>query len=250
MKKYFALLLVAGILICISTGCKKKEDQGDPPALPAIDEITIDLNYFDISKSGSKGIEDNYFEIASGIVTTWIPIVEQTLSVPIATCEHLANLSAGDAKWVTKNTWEWKFTFLGKAVNVTAVIGSSITWTVTIDSFEWATGTSNIAGTSGTWKIKESSAITSELLKIDWAVSGTSITSIKYTCSSGNYNGSHMTYTPTATGADYSASLTGSHNSAPYSVEWNATSGVGRIKCQSEFGDSKWRTWNANKENI
>jgi hypothetical protein len=248
MKKYLALLLVAGILICISTGCKKKK--GDPPALPAIDEITIDLSYFDNSKSGSKGVEDNYFEIASVIVNTWRPIVEQSLSVPIAACEHLASLSVGDAKWVTKNTWEWKFTSSGKAVNVTAVIGSSVAWTVTIDSFEWATGTSNTAGTSGTWNIKESSVITSELLRIDWAVSGTSITSIKYTCSSGNYNGSHMTYTPTATGADYSASLNGSHNSAPYSVEWNATSGVGRIKCQSEFGDSDWRAWNANKENI
>jgi hypothetical protein len=247
MKKNLALLLVVGMLISISTGCKKK---GDPPALPAIDDITIDLSYFDMSKSGSKGVEDNYFEVASGIVNTWRPIVEQTLSVPIAACEYLASLSGNSAEWVTTNTWEWNFTSSGKAVNVTALIGSSITWTVTIDSFEWATGTSNIAGTSGTWNIKESSTVTSKLLQIDWAVSGTSVTSIKYTCSSGNYNGSYMTYTPTATSGDYTASLTGSHSSAPYSVEWNATSGVGRIKCQSEFGDSDWRAWNASKENI
>ena len=248
MKKYFALLMVVGVILSMSTSCKKK---GDPPALPAIDAITIDLSYFDVSKSGAKGVEDNYFEIASGIVTTWKPIVEQTLASPIAACEYLEGLSGNNAGWVSTNTWEWNFTLSGKAVNVLAVIGSSnVTWAITIDSFEWVTGTTNIEGTSGTWNIKESSTVTSKLLQIDWATSGTAVTSIKYTCASGSYSGSYMTYTPTATSGDYSASLTGSHNSASYSIEWNTSTGVGRIKCQSEFGDADWRFWNANKENL
>ena len=248
MKKYLALLLVVGVMFTMSTSCKKK---GDPPALPAIDAITIDLSYFEISKSGVKGMEDNYFEVASSIVTTWIPIVEQTLATPIAVCEYLTDLSGNDAKWLSTNTWEWSFTSSGKAVKVVAVIGSSnVTWTVTIDSFDWVTGTTNIEGTSGTWNIKESSTITSKLIQIDWAMSGSTVTSIKYTCASGNYSGSYMTYTPTATSGDYSASLSGSHNSAIYSIEWNSSTEVGRIKCQSEFGDSDWRAWNASKENI
>ncbi len=248
MKKYLALVLAVCVTLSLSISCKKK---GDPPALPAIDAITIDLSYFEMTKSGAKGVEDNYFEVASGIVTTWIPIVEQTLAAPIAACEALTNYSGGDADWVSSNTWEWNFTSSGKAVNVLAVIGSSnVTWTVTVDSFEWVTGTTNTEGTSGTWNIKESSTSTAKLLQIDWTTSGSTVTSIKYTCASGNYSGSYMTYTPTATDGNYSSTLSGSHSSATYSIEWNTSTSVGRIKCQSEFGDSDWRVWNASKENV
>lgn len=248
MKKILPLLLIVGVMLCVSTSCKKK---GDPPALPAVNAMTINLSYFASGKSEAKGVEDNYFELASVIVNTWVPIVDQTLATPIAACKALANYRSEDAKWVDKKTWKWTFTSSNKPVEVVAVIGATnVEWTVTVDNFDWVTGTSNTEGTSGVWNIFKSSTDPTKLLQIDWVATTTAVTSVKYTCASGEYSGSYMTYTPTATSTEYNSSLVGQHNSASYSIEWNASSEIGRMKCQSEFGDSEWRAWDANRENI
>lgn len=248
MKKILPLLLIFGVMLCLSTSCKKK---GDPPALPSVNAMTIDLSYFAPGKSEAKGVEDNYFELAAEIVNTWVPIVNQTLSTPIAACKALADYSTSDAKWIDTKTWKWSYTSSNKPVDVVAVIGpSDVEWTVTIDGFEWVTGTSNTEGTSGVWNIFKSSTDPTKLLQIDWVATTTAVTSIKYTCASGDYSGSYMTFTPTATSTSYNASLVGVHNSDSFSIEWNVSSEIGRMKCLSEFGDSEWRAWDANRENI
>jgi hypothetical protein len=278
MKKIIPLLIVAAALIALPAGCKK--DKGKPPALPPYQSMEIDFSDFVAGKKSlvvhnqSKDIPDpdENFTFSAGIVGIWNTILVVNLAVPVTAFRLAANTNP---VWIADKTWEWKYNVTGiagtwKARLVGKILSDKVEWEMYISKdgtpayaeFVWFTGTSALDGNGGQWVLNYSQQFQEPYLQIDWEKTGSQVGLIKYTYirnqrddrSPDPFKNSYIEYgqTTASFNAYYTVHIYESliiEDFVDVFIEWNTTSGEGRVKALYKFGDNNWHCWDSEKFN-
>ncbi len=280
MKKSVPLLIAAAaIILTTMAGCKK--DKGKPPVLPPSQSLEIDFSDFTAGKksadllSVAKDIPDpdENYAFSAGIVGIWNTIIAVNLAVPVTAFKLAVNTNP---VWIADKTWEWKYNVTGiagtwKARLVGKILSDKIEWEMYISKdgtpsyaeFIWFTGTSSPDGNSGQWILNYNQQFQEPYLQIDWEKTGSQVGLIKYTYirnqrddrSPDPYKNSYIEYgqTTAALNAYYTVHIFEPliiQDFVDVFIEWNTTSGEGRVKALFKFGDNNWHCWDSEKFNI
>ena len=265
MKKIITSLLLIVFSAAILTNCKK--DKGDPPVLPPQESMVIDFSNFTVDTKSAivtdqKGTNNGNFVFAATVAGFWRIVIATTLAIPVVTFKHAIDQNP---VYLDDKTWQWSYsTTIGsieyKAKLKGQIRSSDVLWKMYItksgdngfNDFLWFEGTSRHDGTSGQWTLYESSASPVALLKIDWAKSGTSIATIKYTLVKNDaYKDSYIEY-GTSTGTYDSFYTIHYYNGTKFSdvnVKWNKSTHNGTVQSADFLGDNLWYCWDTNKVN-
>jgi hypothetical protein len=266
MKKLLILTLLLTLPLNYFTSCKK--DKGDPPLLPPYESMEVDFSNFTTLKksaeiiSGIKGTESSTWEFAATVSAVWSSLISSNIEIPLASYKAASNYKA---VYVSEKVWQWSYTFISDGVNYKTklkgqITTSTVTWKMYITKdatggftdFLWIEGTSKTDGSGGSWSFNQSPQSATALFKCDWTKSGDEVTSVKYTYTKNDTNkDSFITYLM-STGALNSAFNIHFANSlyADCSIEWNATTKNGRLKCVDYLQDDNWYCWDSNKINV
>ncbi|MFO7573561.1 MAG: hypothetical protein R6W67_00185 [Bacteroidales bacterium] len=278
MKRTISLLLVTMLLAGLMPGCKK--DKGKPPVLPPYQSMEIDFSDFTTGKKSfdlqnqAKDIPDpdENFTFSAGIVGIWNTIITLNLAVPVTAFKLAANTNP---VWISDKTWEWKYNVTGiagtwKARLVGKILSDKVEWEMYISKdgtpsfaeFVWFTGTSALDGNSGRWVLNYSQEFQEPYLQIDWEKTGSQVGLIKYTYirnqrddrSPDPFKNSYIEYgqTTAAFNAYYTVHIYESliiQDFVDIFIEWNTTTGEGRVKALYKFGDNNWHCWDSEKFN-
>lgn len=265
MKKIITSLLLIVFSAAILTNCKK--DKGDPPVLPPQESMVIDFSNFTVDTKSAivtdqKGTNNGNFVFAATVAGFWRIVIATTLAIPVVTFKHAIDQNP---VYLDDKTWQWSYsTTIGsieyKAKLKGQIRSSDVLWKMYItksgdngfNDFLWFEGTSRHDGTSGQWTLYESNASPVALLKIDWAKSGTSIATIKYTLVKNDaYKDSYIEY-GTSTGTYDSFYTIHYYNGTKFSdvnVKWNKSTHNGTVQSADFLGDNLWYCWDTNKVN-
>jgi hypothetical protein len=270
MKKILSLWLIIILSSVFFAGCKK--DNGDPPALPPQESMTIDFSNFDFQKksdavvSGQKGTENSNWEFSAGVAGVWKLIIGTTLIVPVTSFKLATDQVP---VFLSDKTWQWSYSLTVATVTYKArltgqIMSNDVAWKMYISKegansfpeFIWFEGTSKLDGTGGQWILNQSSVSPTPILQIDWTKTGSSLGTIKYTYvkTSDPFKTSYIEYGLTVGSLDaYYTIHYYNSNTLKFSdvnVEWNTITHNGRVKCLDYLGDTNWHCWDANKVNV
>jgi hypothetical protein len=260
MKKTLPLILAIMMITGFLSGCKK---EGAPPTLPPAESMQMDFSNFNSTSKSSeaafynKGVDDTYWQAAVFIVGTWRLIIASTLAIPVASFKVASDQ---DPAFLGDKKWQWSYSVNAAGVTYKArltgeIRASDVKWemyvaregTDAFAEFKWFEGTSKLDGSGGQWILSESNLLQTPILQIDWTKSGTTIGNVKYTyLKSGSSNGAYIDHGLTTSSLNayftihyFSTSLA---RFSDVNIEWNTTSGNGRIK-SSDFLDGEWHCW-------
>lgn len=249
----FFLVLFAGAVIL--NACKKDDDDDEviiptTPELPPQDAFVMDFKSFNESQNNEKTIQN--WGVAVTKIAVWNIALTVTLAVPVAS--YGAALSQKPV-YQGEKTWLWSYDFNIGLKKYTAklygkLMGEEVEWKMYIsgtlfNDFLWYEGKSRIDRTSGTWKFYHKPSDATQYLNIEWSRDITASTaSIKYTVTSGELNGSSITYGKTLD-LDYNAFYEIMNKIANNNVmiKWNILNKNGRIKDPAAFNDENWHCW-------
>lgn len=267
MKKLLSLIILIIMIAVFSGGCKK---EGTPPSLPPAESMQMDFSNFNSTSKSSeaafdnKGLDDTYWSTSAIIVGTWRLIIATTLAIPVASFKVAADQ---DPVYLSDKKWQWSYSVNAAGVTYKArltgeIRASDVKWEMFVAregadafaEFKWFEGTSKVDGTGGQWVLSESNLIQTPILQIDWTKSGTTIGNVKYTyLKSGSSNGAFINYGLTTSSLNayftihyFSTTLA---RFSDVNIEWNTTSGNGRIK-SSDFLDGQWHCWDAGHKDL
>jgi hypothetical protein len=215
-------------------------------------------------KSGEGAVTGPYHtNFASAFATVWFWnfLTGATMIIPVAAyTEALQQTPAylGDNEW----QWSYSVTILTITYDVklkTKRIDNStysakmyISLTGGFQDFLWFEGVVRYDATEAGWTIYKDHADPEAWLEVDWAMDWEADTSsITYTYveeGHAEYNSSISFGITDDPVYDAYYSIVGSQ--ASVEVEWNTTTLAGRIMSQHYFGDTDWRCWNEDFENI
>jgi len=272
MKKYFSSALLVLLFITLLTACKK-EDNGEPPALPPVTSLDIDFeNFVDETKSDDlnylKGTENSNWQFAAGVALIWRTVIYTTLAVPVRSFQIAVNKTP---TYIDNKTWQWKYDATLSIDNVSVTYKARLTgqirtddvlWkmyiakegTNSFDEFIWFEGTSKLDGTGGQWILNESAANQVPVLQIDWTGTQGTVTTVQYTYVEVGeaFKDSYIKYglTTGTYNAFYEISYFNGALFSSVNVEWNTTSKNGRVKAPSYFPTSDWYCWDEGKNNM
>lgn len=277
LASVLALVMMVGIVFA---ACKK--DKGKPPVVPPAGTMVIDFS--DFSLSGKKGVafseaikdipdpEENYM-FSSQMAAIWNNIINVDLAVPVAAFKQALN---NNPTWIADKTWEWSFNITGIAGSFSArLVGKNVAdgaeWemyikkegTPAFDEFLWFSGTTAADGNSGRWILNRNNEFPQPFLQIDWTKTGTDISMVKYTYIRQNNDSGQPD--PFRTSYIEYGKQTGTYDSyfsvriyepvviqdfVTVMIEWDSTTGAGRVKALHKFSDEDWHCWNDEKFNV
>ncbi len=272
MKKYFSSALLILLFVALLTACKK-EDNGEPPALPPVTSLDIDFeNFIDETKSDDlnylKGTENSNWQFAAGVALIWRTVIYTTLAVPVRSFQIAVNKTP---TYLDNKTWQWKYDATLSIDNISVTYKARLTgqirtddvlWkmyiakegTNSFDEFVWFEGTSRLDGTGGQWILNESAANQVPVLQIDWTGTQGTVTTVQYTYVKVGeaFKDSYIKYglTTGTYNAFYEISYFNGVLFSPVNVEWNTTSKIGHVKAPSHFPTSDWYCWDEGKNNM
>ena len=263
MKKIIGAIIILTIFIGLSTieyGCRKKEPA---PAMPPSYTMAFNNAAFSdtAGMSANKATHVNFFHSAIN-VGFWNLILTVTLAVPVASyaiaLEQDADYDNHDKTW----TWDYKFWGVHHAVLTAKIEQDTVIWRMKINEFEWYYGHSHTNGSGGYWMLNESAAQPTNLLRIDWALNSSGVSSIKYTnvapSTSNHYknNGEYILY-GTVANAEYDrfydVFMKDDNNptiSNTTNIAWNFADKHGHVKDPNKFGDTNWHCWDTSYADI
>ena len=267
MKRLYSLTLIFILSAGLIISCKK--DKGEPPALPPLESMTINFSNFTTLKKSAdllsdlKGTEKSNWVFAASVVERWNLIINTTLIVPVTSF----NLAVDqDPVFLTEKTWQWSYNLSVAGVAYKArltgqIRTNDVLWKMYITKegaggfaeFVWFEGTSKTDGTGGQWILNQSSQSPKAMLQVDWAKTGTSISSVKYTLvKDDSFKNNYIDYGSTTSplNAYYNIHYLNGVSISDAYVEWNTTTHNGRVKSIDYLGDSNWYCWDLNKINI
>ncbi len=268
MKKVASVALLLILIPLFFSGCKKKKDIGVAPDLPPVESMTIDFSNFTASGksleilSAQKGTENSNWNFAATAAGIWHIIIATTLAIPVTSFGTAINQQP---EYISDNTWQWGYDVtIGSATYQARLTGKIetgdvawkmyITKTGSYSDFLWFQGTSQLDGSAGQWILYQSNANPVPMLQIDWTKSGDSIGTIKYTFikSSDPFQNSYIEYglTSSTLNAYYGIHYYNGVKFSDVDVEWNTTTGEGRVKSLDYLGDSNWYCWDSNHVNV
>jgi len=259
------LLLVLVIPLLTVAGCG---NVSEAPTIPPVETFTIPLEEF--SGMGDlvtlTGANQSNWDFAAGIVLTWGAILIITLAVPVAafraSFQHTP-VQQPDGSWI------WSYSVpIGNATYTaelhaqfdTEVIAEGVHWSMNIskegvyEDFLWYYGECNLPATEGFWILKESEAVPTDLIRIDWSrniSAGTHAAKFTNIVPGAPENGGYIDaqYTK-GTPYDYISDLYNKVTDNHTYIDWSSTTGAGRVKNLNYFGDGDWHCWAGNRTNV
>jgi hypothetical protein len=201
----------------------------------------------------------NYAALTVGF---WGAVVVVGLAVPVAAFrESFLHTPVQQPD----GSWKWSY-----SVNIGAFVYSAelhgqfipegVHWDMRIskegeyEDFLWYYGEHNLPATEGLWVLKQSPALPSDLLQIDWSRNISAGTyNITYTniVPSGPENGGYIDFQYTdGIPYDYICDIYNKGQDNHTYIEYGSSTGEGRIKDFNHFGDNDWHCWDSDRMNI
>ena len=264
MRKFLALTAIAMILFA---SCGK--DDSIAPVPPAAETLAIDLDSFRADKTKSPSGADDFFAYVSvKVVSNWIHIFDNIINVPVEAYKQLI-VSAVPVQ--SGKGWTWTVDYkdyFGCHYTVT-LYGEEkqdkVYWDLRVSKndgedwykdFPWIAGWSTKDGKSGQWEVRVGPFDMDVMVTADWVFNGINDRSVKLTYQLTHecwgiprlFNESYILYSTNTSDAAYDSSFESYYNHEglgfwKVNVEWNRTTGAGRVMCSSRFGDSHWHCW-------
>ena len=201
----------------------------------------------------------NYAALTVGF---WYTVVAVGLAVPVAAFRESfrhSPVEQPDGSWI----WSYSVT-LGNAQYTAELQGRFITegvhWDMRIskegeyEDFLWYYGEHKLPLTEGFWILKQSPAVPTDLLRIDWSRNISAGTyGIRYTniVPGGAENGGYIDFQYTkGTPYEYICDIYNKGQDNHTYIEWSAITGAGRVKDFKHFGDNDWHCWDGDRTNV
>ena len=188
-------LIISFLLINFISCSDSAKPDPDPPLMPPLSSIEMDLSSLTNSSaqklSVGKTYDDNSVIVgsnwtyAAGTVAFWLTVTSITFAIPTAAFAATINQ---DPDYLGDLRWKWTNNFLGyhTAELYGEINGSVVNWEMYISrtggfqDFLWYTGQSNIDGSGGTWTFYESPENPVEYMGIEWNYSATGVGDLRY----------------------------------------------------------------------
>lgn len=271
----FLMVLVSGLFF----GCEKKEDT-PAPSLPPSGTMSIDFSNFSTKKSVIAETEvketavadKSNWAFAATVAGVWNTILAVNLAIPVASF----NLAVDNTpEYLGNSKWEWRYDFnvIGatyKARLTGQTRPTDVKWEMYISregvgafsELLWYEGTSSSDGKSGQWILNHSQQFPEPVLQIDWTITGSDASNIKYTYirvlkddrTADLFKTSFIEYglTTNTLNSFYNVHQnTGMLNVFnDIFIEWSTTNHNGHVKANSHYQDDLWHCWNETGDNI
>jgi len=277
------LLLVLVILV-LTPGCS---DVSGAPTIPPVETFVIPFETFTADATSSFATESQtqttplscpaseQFPLASALssnqsnwtyvalaVGIWSAIIRVGLAVPVAAfCEsfHHTQVQQPDGSWI------WSYSVIrGGSVYSAELHGQFITegvhWDMRIskegeyEDFLWYYGENNLPATEGFWILKQSPAVPTDLVRIDWSrniSTGTHAVSYTNIVPDGPENGGYIDVQHTEDiPYDYTCDIYNKGEENHTYIKCSSSTGEGRVKNFNYFGDDDWHCWDSDRMNV
>lgn len=257
------LLLVLVILVLTVAGCS---DVSEAPTIPPVETFVIPVEDFENNGTGGlvsfgTGNQSNW-NCAALAVGIWSTIIRVGLAVPVAAFRasfHNISLQQPDGSWV----WSYSVN-IGGSIYTAKLYGQFITegvrWEMRIskegeyEDFLWYYGENNLPATEGFWILKQSPAVPTDLVRINWSrniSAGTHAVRYANIVPDGPRNGGYID-------TQYTKDIPYDHIWDMYNkgednhtyIEWSSTTGEGRVKNSNYFSDDDWHCWDSDRMNV
>jgi len=257
------LLLVLVVSLSAVGGCGSASGA---PTIPPEETFVIPLEDFPNNELGGlialgTGNQSNW-NFAALNVGIWSTIITFGLAVPVAAFRasfHNIPLQQNDGSWV----WSYSVNVGGSiyTANLHAqFITEGVHWEMKIskegayEDFLWYYGESNLPATEGFWILRQSPAVPTDLVQIDWSRNISAGTyAVRYTniVPDGPENGGYID-------TQYTKGIPYDHIWDIYNkgednhtyIEWSIITGEGRVKDFKRFGDDNWHCWDSDLMNV
>ena len=268
------LLLVLVISLLTISGCS---DVSGAPTIPPEETFVIPFEDFDETNGLVSVTESqmqatsllfplsgnqsnwNYAALAVGI---WSTIIRVGLAVPVAafraSFQHTP-VQQPDGSWI----WSYSVIRGGSVYNAELhgqFITEGVRWEMRIskegeyEDFLWYYGENNLPATEGFWILKQSPAVPTDLVRIDWSRNISAGThAVRYTNIVPDVpeNGGYID-------TRYTKGIPYDHIWDMYKksqvnhtyIEWSSTTGEGRVKNSIYFSDDDWHCWGSDRINV
>lgn len=257
------LLLVLVIAVLTVAGCS---GVSGAPTIPPVETFVIPFEDFENNGTGGlvpfeTGNQSNW-NYAAPAVGIWSAIIRGGLAVPVAafrTSFQNTPVQQPDGSWV----WSYSVNISGSVYTAKLhgqFISEGVHWEMKISKegeyqdFLWYYGENNLPATEGFWILKQSPAVPTDLLRIDWSRNISAGThAIKYTNIVPDVpeNGGYID-------TQYTKGIPYDHIWDMYNkvldnhtyIEWSRTTGEGRVKNSNHFGNDNWHCWDSDRMNV
>lgn len=201
-------------------------------------------------------------------VGVWSALVLIGSAVPIAT---FAASFSDTPELLEDNTWEWYYTvpvtgpggvtiytaklhgrFIDDYPSVLSGTDPGVRWEMYISQegeftdFLWYYGESKLPANEGFWILKDNPTDQTDLVRIDWTSTDDDTYSIQYTniVPDGPENGGYISFEATTDDPyDRYYHIYNKGKDNLIQIEWNSTTGEGRIQDEDHFGNGAWWYW-------
>ncbi len=257
LKRFTSSLLILSLLAFVPMSCSEDdEDPGAAPEIPPLESMAMDFSDFNNGSTAGR-IEEakTNWGVAAVNVAVWNTILTLNLALPVASFGNAITQEPSfdfDRRlWV----WTYDYNFVGRTYSselTASVSTSTVVWEMNMseeNGFQdvtWFTGEMAIDGSSGYWLLNYDAEDPSPKLRVDWEKTGEDIGVITYTnVIEGDANeGGYITYERTDNAdfdTKYDISLP--TRTSDINIEWNRSTGNGRIMDAVFFQDEEWHCW-------
>ncbi len=259
-NKAFLSIALAAVLATTQFSCKKDE-QKTAPTVPPTSTFIMDMSDFNGTSKSDAATHLHYLWAVAN-VSIWNTILTVNLAVPVASFREAFNHQA--VYDPATESWVWSYnvvvgsdTYLAELHG--SYVGDGVEWKMYVtrsgsfDDFVWYTGESNLAGTEGSWILKNDPANNQDFIKITWHKDNNGIADIKYenVLVTSSNKGTYILY-GINNDADFNAyyNIFYSTNSNLTEIKWHRTNQNGRIKDPAHYSDSNWHCWDGTHSDI
>lgn len=198
---------------------------------------------------------------SAAVVGTWNVLLTVTMATPVAAFIAAIN----QTPTVEDGAWVWSYSFQALAATHSARLearpaNNGVDWNMFISrsgsytDFDWFDGFSNLSGTTGTWSLRLNPTDPTPFIDIDWNRDASGSTGdIRYTNAiPGNAENDAYIFAGRTSGTPYDSfyQIYSAANDNLTEIEWNRTTKAGRVRDPNHFGNSDWRCWNGQLDDI
>ena len=260
------LLLVLTLPLVGIVGCGPT---AQAPAIPPVQTFVIpfgDFQNMGAHEVSSFASNQTNWEWAADSVGFWSMFGTIMLAVPVAAFQasfQHTPVQQDDGSWI----WSYSVNVLGSIYTAelhaqfeTEVLPEGVHWSMNIskegeyEDFLWYYGEGNLPATQGFWILRQSPAVPTDLLQIDWSRNISAETyAVKYTniVPDGPENGGYIdTQYTKGVPYDHIWDIYNKGQDNHTLIQWSQNTGEGRVQDSDHFGDGDWHCWDSARTNI
>jgi hypothetical protein len=257
-KQILLIIPIVLVIMLLGVSCSEKEEKDTIPEMPPAEALFMDFNEFieNPSQVGALKSLETYQNATYSYFTVWAWNTLATIPMIVPVLAYLESFNHTPV-YLGGNSWQWSYSWSGaetySARLVTTRISNEeftaemfITKVGDYEDFKWFEGTLRYDRTYADWTMYHSPQQNVEWLNIEWNKDWEEeVSDITYTVVQAGHQeyGSYITFGITDD-LVYDAYYTISHSQRTTRIEWNLTTGAGRVKDQVTFMDNEWHCWN------